>query len=416
MFSPEVDVDGTVSAGAVLAGTGLNDHASTTEAPAWSRPVSTDVLVIGGGLAGTALAHHIAKAGVETTLIERLDLNTQASGSNSGSIHAQIPNEPFTLYGDEWSRNFAPTIRLMLRSIELWRSIGAELGIDLEVDTPGGLVAARTEIDLAGLRRKAAIEAEQGLESHILSRDDLRARAPYVSGEMIGGAYYPVEGKANPLLAAPAFARAAERAGARILTHTALEGLTAKPDGGFVTNTSRGPIHAARVVNCAGADAGVIARMVGLDLPIEAHAIQTSVTEPTAPLVKHLLYAAGEKLSLKQNRLGNILIGGGWEARLDEMGRPVANMNSLVQNMRVALKVVPGLGGVEVVRTWAAIVNGTQDWKPLLGQAPRVPGFFLCFFPWMGFTAGPVVARAIGDLLLGRKPEVDLGPFLISDQ
>jgi glycine/D-amino acid oxidase-like deaminating enzyme len=167
-------------------------------------------------------------------------------------------------------------------------------------------------------------------------------------------------------------------------------------------------------VDCAGAEAGTIGAMIGLDLPIEAYPIQTSVTEPTAPLIKHLLYGAREKLTLKQNRLGNLLIGGGWSARRDASGRPVADMRSLVQNMRLAVDMVPDLTSVDVVRTWAAVVNGTADWKPLLGEAPRVPGFFLCFFPWMGFTAGPVVARAIGDLVLGRAPEVDLGPFLIS--
>jgi sarcosine oxidase subunit beta len=380
----------------------------------WAAPLRTDVLVIGGGLAGTALAHHLAGAGVETTLIERFDLNTQASGSNSGSIHAQIPNEPFSVNGDGWTRTFAPTVRLMLASIALWKRAGEELGVDLEVDTPGGLVAARTQAELDGLRRKLVFEAEQGLEGHLLDRAELRAVAPYVSDAMVGGAFYPVEGKANPLAAAPAFARAAAARGARILTHTPLQTLAALPQGGFGVETSRGTILAARVVDCAGADAGTIAAMVGLDLPIEAHPIQTSVTEPTAPLVKHLLYGAREKLTLKQNRLGNVLIGGGWDARRDARGRPVADMHSLVQNMRLAVDMVPGLSSVDVVRTWAAVVNGTADWKPLLGEAPRVPGFYLCFFPWMGFTAGPVVAQAIGDLILGRTPEVDLGPFLIS--
>jgi sarcosine oxidase subunit beta len=376
-------------------------------------PLRTDVLIVGGGLAGAALSHHLAKNGVETLLIERFDLNTQASGSNSGSIHAQIPNEPFTTHGEAWTRTFAPTVKLMMRSIALWSTLGAELGVDLEVDQPGGLVCAFNEADLAGLRLKLTIEREQGLEGHLLSRSELRAIAPYVTERAIGGVHYPIEGKANPLIAAPAFARAAARLGARIMTRTALIGLTARP-GGFDIATTSGPIRARRIINCAGAEAGQLARMVGLDLPIEAYPIQTSVTEPTAPLIGHLLYAAGEKLSLKQNRLGNILIGGGWDARLDGQGRPVADMASLVGNLKVALGVVPDLGSVDVVRTWAAIVNGTADWKPLLGEAPRTPGFFLCFFPWMGFTAGPVVARAIGDLVLGRQPEVDLGPFLIS--
>jgi sarcosine oxidase, subunit beta len=389
-------------------------QAGMSGAEVWSDIRETDVLVVGGGLAGAVLAHHLAKHGVPPLLIERHDLNTQASGSNSGSIHAQIPNEPSTTHGEGWTRNFAPTVRLMLRSIELWRTLGPELGVDLEVDTPGGLVCAFTEQEMAGLRLKLAIERKHGLEGHLLDRAELFCVAPYVTDQAIGGVLYPIEGKANPLIAAPAFAAAAKRLGAGILTHTALTGIAARPGGGFDVMTTRGPIRAKRVVNCAGAEAGVLAGMVGLDLPIEAFPIQTSVTAPVAPLVNHLLYAAGEKLSLKQNRLGNLLIGGGWDARLDAQGRPVADMTSLVGNMRVALKVVPGLASIDIVRTWAAIVNGTADWKPLLGEAPRTPGFFICFFPWMGFSAGPVVARAIGDMVLGREPEVDLAPFLIT--
>lgn len=381
-----------------------------------SAALDTDVLVIGGGLAGCAVAHHLARHGVETLLIEQFDLNTQASGSNSGSIHAQIPNEPFTVYGEAWTRRFAPTVKLMLRSIELWTVLGEELGVDLEVDRPGGLVCAFNDDDMAGLRLKLSIEREQGLEGHVLDQAELRRIAPYVTERAIGGVLYPVEGKANPLIAAPAFAAAAQRAGATILTRTMLTGLAARGDGGFDVATTRGDIRARRVVDCAGAEAGAIARMVGLDLPIEAYPIQTSVTEPVAPLVTHLLYAAGEKLSLKQNRLGNLLIGGGWDAQLDARGRPIVDMDSLIGNMKVALKVAPGLAGIEIVRSWAAIVNGTADWKPLLGEARRTPGFFLCFFPWMGFSAGPVVARAVGDLVMGRAPEVDLAPFLIGDR
>src|SRR4051794_13574337 len=157
----------------------------------------TDVLVIGGGLAGCATAYYLAREGVEVALLERHDLNAQASGSNAGSIHAQIPHEPFRLNGEAWAHTFAPTIPLMVESIRLWSTLGEELGADLEVSLPGGLLVAETDTQMHEIECKAVIERAAGLPIEILGRAELRALAPYVAEGMIGGAFCPVEGKAN---------------------------------------------------------------------------------------------------------------------------------------------------------------------------------------------------------------------------
>jgi glycine/D-amino acid oxidase-like deaminating enzyme len=100
-----------------------------------------------------------------------------------------------------------------------------------------------------------------------------------------------------------------------------------------------------------------------------------------------------------------VLIGGGWPARLHPVtGLPVVSEESLLGNLRLALGAVPAISRLRVVRSWAAIVNGTADWRPILGELPAARrGAFLCFFPWMGFTAGPHVARLIAELVLGRR-------------
>ena len=97
----------------------------------------TDILVVGGGLAGTAVAYYLARGGADVLLIERSEINAAASGANSGSIHAQIPLEPFLEQGEAWTRGFAPTIPLMIESIRLWSGLEAELGADLEVGAAG---------------------------------------------------------------------------------------------------------------------------------------------------------------------------------------------------------------------------------------------------------------------------------------
>lgn len=370
-----------------------------------------DVVVVGGGLAGAASAYYLAKEGVAVVLLERGDLNTQASGSNAGSIHAQIPHEPFVTKGEDWARTFAPTIPIMMEGIRLWREVEAELGIDLEVATPGGLLVAASEAQMREVVAKARIEREQGLPVEILSRADLHALAPYVADDLVGGALCPIEGKANPLAAVPAFARAAERLGARIERFTSVRAIS-REGGSFVVETSRGRVHARRIVNAAGADAAAVARMVGVALPLEAHPIQVTVSEPVAPIVRHLLYFAGGKLTLKQTPVGSLLIGGGWPSRLDpESGLLSPDPASLGANLALACRVVPGVAGARVVRTWPALVNGTDDWRPILGEPPGVPGFFMAIFPWMGFTAGPIAARLVADLVVGRRPAIDIAAF-----
>lgn len=372
----------------------------------------SDILVIGGGIAGCMVAWFLARAGGEVTLIDRFDLNTLASGSNAGSLHLQIPAAEFHLLGEGWASGYAPVIALLRESLAMWAGLGAELGADLELATPGGLIVADSPEEMDLVARKAVLERRQGLDVRLLSRAEVLAMAPYLSPAAVGGAICAGEGKANPLVAAPAVARAAAEAGVRIHRHLTLEGLR-RDAGGFTAFTSRGPIAARRVIDCAGAEAGRVAAMLGLDFAVEAVPIQVSVSEPVEPLVEHLVYSAGGRLTLKQTRLGAFLIGGGWPATRDAQGRPAVDVASLRANLTLAVKVAPALAGVAVLRTWPCVVNGTADWRPLLGEVPGTSGFFMCMFPWTGFTAAPAAARLVADAVLGRKALPALRRFLI---
>jgi sarcosine oxidase, subunit beta len=373
----------------------------------------TDILVVGGGIAGCAIAYFLSRQGAEVTLIEQHDINSLASGSNAGSLHAQIPHEPFLLEGEGWARRFAPVVPLLVESIALWKALSEELEVDLEVSTSGGLLVAETDGEMQDIRRKAAIERAAGLDIHLLGPVELANMAPYLTRHVAGAAFCPLEGKANPLVAAPAFAAKARVMGARIICRTTLAKLETVPQG-FLATTDKGRIAARRVVNCAGAEAGRLAAQVGLDFAIAGFPIQVNVTEPVAALIDQLVYAAGDRLTLKQSHHGSFLIGGGWPARLDEAtGRLQVDPTSVTGNLRVALRLVPALSGVQLLRTWPAIVNGTADWLPILGETRQVPGFFMCVVPWLGFTGGPAAARLVADQILGRKPPAGFASLLL---
>ena len=363
--------------------------------------------MVGGGISGCATAYELARTGADVHLVERFDLNTQGSGYNAGSLHAQIQHEPFLRLGETWARTFEPATRFLADSIERWLALPAEVGGELEIKLGGGVLVAATEDELRDVERKVQIEREQGLDVELLDRAALREVAPYVSEAMAGGELCRTEGKANPLLAAPAFARAARAAGATLSLRTELVGLVREGDG-FEATTSAGVIACRRVVSCGGIDAGRVTAMVGPSLPVQGVPIQASVTEPVAPLVPHLVYFAGEPLTLKQAAAGSLLIGGGWPARL-ERGRPTVDGVSLRENLRVAATVVPAVSSARLLRTWAGFVNGLDDWLPIIGETS--PGVIAGVFPWMGFTAGPLMGEVLAALALGRPVDRDLEPF-----
>ncbi|MCP4998770.1 MAG: FAD-binding oxidoreductase [Hyphomicrobiales bacterium] len=365
-----------------------------------------DVIVIGGGLAGAAVSWYLAREGVDVLLVERGEIGARASGANAGSIHLQIPVAEYRSLGRKWAETFAPTLSMMNVGVDLWKSLEDKLETPLEFRQCGGIIAARTEQEIALVREKAALEALQGIESTELDAGELLERAPYLAADMIGGAFYPDEGKANPLLVTRAFARAAERHGTRMAPQTEVTGMVRQQ--AFTVTTSRGRMSAQRVICAAGADAGHVAAMVGLELPIRGYPIQVSVTEPAAAIVDHLVYSAAGKLTLKQMANGTCLIGGGWPSDLQADGTLAVSCRSMSDNLELLHSVVPALAGLQIVRTWPAMVNGNESWRPVVGEAPSCPGFYLCLFPWMGFTGGPIAAHCVADLILGRTPKYDV--------
>ena len=167
------------------------------------RPVY-DVAVIGGGIVGAATAYHLAEHGAATVLVERGRFGTEASGRNAGTLN---------LINDRASR--FDGLPLRRRSIERWRGLSEELGVDLEVDLGRGtLLVAEAVTEFPRLRELQAGHLAHGIPIEWLEGAALRAFAPYLADDLPAAIFCPVGGLANPQRAAWAFAEAAARRGA----------------------------------------------------------------------------------------------------------------------------------------------------------------------------------------------------------
>jgi glycine/D-amino acid oxidase-like deaminating enzyme len=237
-------------------------------------------------------------------------------------------------------------------------------------------------------------------------------KAPYISKKMLGGAFSPIEGKANPLLAAPSFARAAQANGAEVFTGIKVEGIERTGDG-YLLFTSSGKFTCRNLVLTSNGGLNALTKSFGIELPISSDPVQVSVTEIIAPLVKHLVYFTGEKLTFKQAKSGSLLIGGGWPAKVGPHGEIEFSQESFRANMRVALKVVPSISHLRIIRTWIGTGNGTPDHRPLIGEVSGYKGLYIGMYPYMGFTAGPFMGQVLAALVTNSEVGRDLSAFAI---
>jgi glycine/D-amino acid oxidase-like deaminating enzyme len=376
--------------------------------PAWlplretneALPSQTEVVVIGGGVIGCALAYYLAGAGVDVLLLDRGELNREASGTNAGSFHLQIAIHQLTgLEVDSLAHRLLPEIRLYVEGSKLWQELESELDGSLEMHVTGGLMVAETDAELALLHAKRRIEQDAGLETHILEGDELHDFAPYLSHDVIGATYCPSEGHANPLLAAPLYALRASQAGAAIRTHAPVRAIELRNGGGFSVHTGRGTVQAARIVNAAGAWTNDIAAMIGLNHPVRRDGLHVNVTEPRERLLTPMIQHIGRRLTLKQSSNNTFIIGGGWPSRaVGDDGRYETVWESTAGNMAVAMRVLPALADVRLLRTWSGALAFTDDLEPLVGESRQVPGYFTCMAT-TGFTLGPLMSKLLAQTI-----------------
>lgn len=146
-------------------------------------------------------------------------------------------------------------------------------------------------------------------------------------------------------------------------------------------------------------------------MPVSWEPLHMNITEPANYAIEQLVQHAERPITLKQFRSGQIVIGGGWEARFDPAhGTPEVLEASVLGNTALAARLAPGIGNLRVIRTWAGL-NTTGDGKSIIGPLDTATRVIAAVPGDAGYTLGPLVGQMAADLALGRTPAFDTAPF-----
>ncbi|MEA3093996.1 MAG: hypothetical protein QOJ04_5338 [Caballeronia sp.] len=324
---------------------------------------SPDVLVVGGGLVGTAVAYGLAREGAKVTVLDQGDGGFRASRGNFGLVWVQGKGYGLTPYA-RWSRS----------SSRLWPGLAAallqETGIDVSLKQPGGFHLCFSDEELAEREtRLSTLQTELGGEYpyQLLDARELRERIPAVGPEVTGASYTPMDGHVNPLKLLRALHDAMQRRGVTLINGEDI-GRIVPETNGFAVHGKNAVWRAPKLVLSAGLGNRALSAQVGLHAPVAPNRGQVLVSERVAPFLHY------PTINVRQTDEGSVQFGDSME----EVGyNDLTTADVLSTIARRGVRAFPLLKNVRLVRTWAALRVYSPDGFPIYEQSLQYPGAFV---------------------------------------
>lgn len=425
--------------------------ASTPVAFSADLPIKVDVVVIGAGVIGVSTAYYLAKAGNAVLLCEKGRVAGEQSSRNWGWVRQQ-GRDPAEL-------------PIMMESIRLWDGLADETGEDLGFSRDGVVYLAASDKELADYERWLHDTAKpHQLDTRLLSAAETAEMIPDLADHWKGALYTPSDGRAEPFVAVPALARAADRAGATIIEDCAVRTIDTSDGRVIGVMTEHGPVSCDQVVLAGGAWSSAFLLNLGIDLP--QLAVKATVARTEAATTAFNGNVASQSFAYRKRADGGYsialaeyhehfvsrasfrhlktfwpLLKTSWrDTDIKLFGDPMATPSGehwradqispfehirvldpkpspgLETRLRNGLhKTLPSLKATELIEAWSGMIDTTPDVVPVIDQLPGIKGFRVATgFSGHGFGIGPGAGRVIADLVQGRSPGHDLSRFRFS--
>ncbi|MEM6986521.1 MAG: FAD-dependent oxidoreductase [Pseudomonadota bacterium] len=371
-------------------------------------PTTAKTVIIGGGIVGCSTAYHLAKIGTGDTLLLERNKLTSGTTFHAAGLVGQL-------------RSNANITELLGYSVELYKTLERETGLATGWKMNGGLRLACNQERWTEVKRQATTARSFGLDMQLLSPQEALALWPLMDiSDLVGAAFLPTDGQANPSDITLALAKGATQAGARIVEDT--EVIDVEIDKGRIRAvlTDRGRVECENVVCCAGQWTRAFAARFGVNVPLVSMQHQYIVTEPLDGVTPDLATLRDpDRLTYYKEEVGGLVMGGyepnpiPWAVD----GIPEGFHYSLLDSdfdhfepiMKLALGRVPGLATAGI----KTLTNGPESFTPdgnfIIGEAPELKRFYVAAgFNAFGIASGGGAGMALAEWVHAGRPPFDL--------
>lgn len=375
-----------------------------------------DIVVIGGGIIGAAIAYYCSKARLDITVLEKGELASGTSSRCDGNILAIDKNPGFDS-------------QMSLKSQELVHQLNNELDIPFEFRNPGSILVCENEEEMEAAQKWVKQQREAGLDLRMLDRQDLRNESKYFADDLLGGVECKTDSTVNPYMLTFSLFHRAQKLGTKIHTKTEVTQLMKQSDGTFRIETTNGVYTANKVVNAAGIWAPFIGEMLGVHIPIvprKGHIIVASRQQPVGlRKIQEFGYLlskfSGERqvddttkkygvaLVFEPTASQNFLIGSsrqfnGYETKVD--------WNVIRCMARRAVRFFPKIGDMTYIRTYTGLRPWTEDHFPIISHVDEVPNFYVAAgHEGDGISLAAITGKVIQEILCDEETSIPVEPL-----
>ncbi len=360
-----------------------------------------DVIIVGGGIIGSAIAYNLAKREIKVLVVEKDEIGRGGSSRNGGGVRqsARDPKE----------------LPLAMHAVEnLWPDLSEELGVDVEYCQRGNLRLGKTEAHKKTLEGIVAEGQSLGLDLELIERDEIKSLCPAISDEVQYASYCPTDGHANPMKATLAFYKKARELGVEFITGEEVKSVIVEKGQATGIKTKYDSYYGEKIVLAAGYGSKAIAHKIGITIPMRKLLVEVLVTEAQTDIFPQMIGTAASDFYGHQTEHGSFVFGGmtGIEPYASDVKKRLTRSETAPSVCRAILGYFPILKELNVIRTWSGFLDQTPDHLPILSQVEEIVGLYLaCGFSGHGFGIAPTIGQVMAELLVGEKPTVDLAEF-----